>query len=442
VPGGTGSSKTCVLYVNVPLGSTALRIFGDKTWSLNPFAVKATKLFAGWSLTSKPKAVVSGSVVGSVDKGDVMLTLDVSGKPGKWWILVESENESDVWVSAVAYDIAQRPRVTVEPGRRTGVIAVEAGASQIFRLQLPANKATTVTVNIDAGFIGSIGETYDVYVNIIDDAKIKMITDNLNFASLLDFLGKLAKAFKDGKVDTLFPKFLSPGPGSFDIKKNGNFVNFGKIDFPVPSSQEAPILYIAIQHKGTLPWSGALSSFTVQFTTTEQKADNSFDSATCENPTSRRRDVEQTTDACAGKVCADCIADANCNFCYGPSVPEQACRAKTNACPADSAPAVVAQCTECAKLSDSETQCKTVANCKWCSALSAGDPVNGCTTKWTCPDQATAPPTSQNNGVSTTTAGTSVTTTKAGASVDTTGSGAVALGLSAAATLVAAMLLC
>jgi hypothetical protein len=428
--------------VNVAVGSTALRIVGDKTWSLNPFAVKGTKLFAGWTLTSQPKAVVSGSVVGSADKGDVMLTLDVSGKPGKWWILVESENESDVWVSAVAYDIAQRPRVSVEPGRRTGVIAVETGASQIFRLQLPANKATTVTIDINAGFIGTLGDRYDVYVNVIDDRKIKMITDNLNFATILDFLGKLAKAFKDGKVDALFPKFLSPGPDSFDIKKTSSVLN-GKADFPVPSSQEAPILYIAIKPQGSLPWSGALSSFTVQFTTTEQKADNSFDSATCENPKSRRRDVEQTPDACAGKVCADCVADANCNFCYGASVPEQACRAKTNACPANSVPAVVAQCTECAKLSDNQTQCSAAANCKWCSALSAGDPVNGCTTKWTCPDQATSPPTSPpttpNNVVSTTAAGTGVSTTKSGANVDTSASGAVALGLSAAATVVAAV---
>jgi hypothetical protein len=395
VPGGTGSANTCVLYVDVPVGTTALRVYGDKSeFSLNPFA-KQTKLFAGWTLQSQPKAVASGSVTGSTTKGDVMLTLDVSGKPGTWWILVESENQADVWVSAVAYDIGQRPRVSVELGRRTGVIAVENGAAQIFRVQLPANKDTILKINIDAGWIGTIGQNYDVFANILDDKKIEMITNNLSITSLFDFLAKVAQAFKDGKVDALFPKFLTPGPMNFDVMRTGHFINFGKVEFPVASSKQAPIVYVAIKPQTNLPWSGDLSSFTVQFSTTEKQADNTFDSATCEKPSSRRRDVEQTTpDACASKVCADCVADASCNYCYGASVTQQACRAKSaGACPANSAPATASQCRECVSAGESSTTCGAVANCKWCSALSAGDPVAGCTQKWTCPDQATSPPT-------------------------------------------------
>jgi len=268
--------------VDVPVGTTALRVYADKAFSLNPFAVKGTKLFAGWSLNSSPKAVATGSVTGSTsNKGDVMLTVDVSGQPGKWWVLVESENEADVWVSAVAYDIGQRPRVSVELGRRTGVIAVESGAAQIFRVQLPANKATTLNVNIDAGWIGTIGANYDVYANILDDKKIQMITDNLSIASVFDFLNKLAKAFQDGKIDALFPKYLTPSATNKDFQGLGHVGNFGKVSIPIPSSQQAPLVYVAIQPQTNLPWSGDLSSFTVQFSTTEASPVDTFDTATC-----------------------------------------------------------------------------------------------------------------------------------------------------------------
>lgn len=443
MPGGTGNAATCVLYVDVPVGTTALRVYADKR-SLVPLLAKGTKVFAGWALNSKPKAVASGSVTGSAsNRGDVMLTVDVSGQPGKWWVLVESEDESDVWVSAVAYDIGQRPRVSVELGRRTGVIAVESGAAQIFRVQLPANKATTLNINIDAGWIGTIGQNYDVYANILDDKKIQMITDNLSITSVFDFLSKLAKAFQDGKIDALFPKYLTPSATNKDFQGLGHIGNFGKVSIPIPSSQQAPLVYVAIQPQTNLPWSGALSSFTVQFSTPEASPVDTFDTATCENPSKRRdvADAEQAADPCAGSVCRDCAARSECHFCLGESVPSQGCRSKSNACPAKSAPATVAQCSECVSLVD-DSACGGNAACTWCSTLSVGDIVTGCTHKFSCPAQeAKTAPASTTAPASVAPINAATSTAASGAPVDATTSDAVAVAVSVLATALAVALL-
>jgi hypothetical protein len=430
--------------VDVPLGTTTMRIYVDKGWDILNFAGgKGTKVYAGWSLNSSPGAVASGSVTSAKENGDVMLTIDVTGSIGKYWILIESENDADAFVSAVAYDIAQRPRVSVELGKRTGVVAVEAGASQIYRMQLPANVATTVKVNIDAGWFGTIGEQYDIFVNILDDKKIEMITDNLSLTSIIDFLNKLSSAFKTGKVDALFPKFLTPDENTNDLTRTGHVANFGMATFPVSSSKQAPIVYVAIKPKSALPWSGQLSSFTVAFSTTETPANDKVNTASCENPKRRRSvdDVEQgaAADPCASKTCDACVSDTTCQYCYGKSVTSNACRSKSaGTCPTDSAAATKAQCTECVKL-ESNT-CGANANCKYCSQLSAGDVVEHCINAWLCPADNTAATGSPPSGSAGTSAGVSGSTT-AGVSQDATAAASFASLSVAVASTVAALLL-
>ena len=131
-------------------------------------------------------------------EGDVALTIDrptgAGGAARRWWVLAQSDQVKDAYVSAVAYDFKRQSRVAAELERRTGVIEIDYGASEIFRLQVAAGKAHKISLDINNGHFGKAFDSYDVFVTIFDDAKIAQVLQSVSFADA----GDLFKAMISG----------------------------------------------------------------------------------------------------------------------------------------------------------------------------------------------------------------------------------------------------
>lgn len=121
-----------------------------------------------------------------------------------------------VLVTAVCYDIAERPRVDIEFGKRSGVIAVEEGALEVFTAFVDAMPATKVTVNVDTAKFLAFADSYKVYVNIITLSKVVDVLKSLSWNDLAGAIGAINAAFRGGSVDKL-PGFLTPDATKADL---------------------------------------------------------------------------------------------------------------------------------------------------------------------------------------------------------------------------------
>ena len=112
----------------------------------------------------------------------------------KWWISITSDQDEEALVTAVAYDIAERPRVDIQFGKRSGVIMVEEGQLEVFTQLLPAQPTTKVVVNIDTAKFLSFADTYKVYVNKITLSSVANFLANVSFKDFAQLLGSINKA--------------------------------------------------------------------------------------------------------------------------------------------------------------------------------------------------------------------------------------------------------
>lgn len=168
-----------------------------------------------------------------------------------------------------------------------------------------------------------------------------------------------------------------------DIALKPSLLNFGNVQFDVPSGQGDTIFYIAIEvtKNNLVPFNGDLSAFSVEFSVDDQTINPNYAAGTC-GALSRKRDVAQTS-TCTDMPCADCAAATDCHYCRD-ATSESACRPMATPCGEAAAEAATSDaCNEC-KLEKVDTACNAKSSCEYCSGVSADNILNACVDKWTC----------------------------------------------------------